>query len=285
VKFESILEWFSGKSLYAIVNFTIPALIECEELGYWKKGVARAVRATLNKQNEAAKWARGVEKVLDAGSYTHPLHDALSDMRYGSYGRANHLLTPAAKTKRLGKNRAGFSIITRRGAENVNETIDRWAAAFAPVSELLVMLDERRPKPVIVLKTLSPTVAANVSKYIGIDLRTIQAPPMRGIWVDMLDKKGKSIRVWQVEIVWPEGTRHNQSKFLHSHDNQLCQACGHAIRNGFNWVPLLAYGCDEPLSHCASLAPFSLWVGRDCARKLFGCEIEGDAIYTGRVAA
>ena len=50
MRFESILEWYSGKSRDKIVSFTIPALIESEQLGYWKKGVARTVRATLNKQ-------------------------------------------------------------------------------------------------------------------------------------------------------------------------------------------------------------------------------------------
>ncbi len=60
--FESILEWFSGKSRDMIVNFTLPALAESAALGYWKEGVARAVRASLNKQNVASRWAREVEK-------------------------------------------------------------------------------------------------------------------------------------------------------------------------------------------------------------------------------
>ena len=28
--------------------------------------------------------------------------------------------------------------------------------------------------------------------------------------------------------------------------------------------------------------PVSLWVGRDCAKNLFGCEVEGEAEYSGR---
>lgn len=49
---------------------------------------------------------------------------------------------------------------------------------------------------------------------------------------------------------------------------------GHAIKDPFNWVPLLAYNHKK--------TPHALWVGRDCAEKLFGCEVEGDAIYKER---
>ena len=35
MRFESILEWYSGKARDVIVNFVIPALVESEELGYW----------------------------------------------------------------------------------------------------------------------------------------------------------------------------------------------------------------------------------------------------------
>src|SRR5215831_43131 len=104
MRFESILEWFSGKARDTIVNFTIPALIESEELGYWKKGVARTVRATLNKQNVAQKLSRAMEAQIgevDRWShghkrlaYDHPLHEGSSDMLYGSYGRAPKHLTP-----------------------------------------------------------------------------------------------------------------------------------------------------------------------------------------------
>ncbi len=280
--FDNILEWFSGKSREAIVTYAIPALVESSALGYWRKGDARKVRAALNKQNVAVKWARDVEKALEV-NYKHPLYEGLSNMRHGSYGRAPNMLTAEA----LEKLHAKPYFFTKKGtAQNVNEIIERWARASAEVAELVALLDERRPKPVIVMKSLSPMVAANISRYIGIDASTIQSPPMHGEWVEV-EYKGKMCRVYEVRIDWPEGTQHNASRFTQSHQ---CQACGHAIQNRFNWVPILAYGhvgkreCACPPAwacpkHGSTAKPFSLWVGRDCAEKLFGCEVEGDAIY------
>jgi hypothetical protein len=278
MRLESILEWYSGKARDTIVKFVIPALTECEELGYWKKGVARTVKAALNKQAVAQKLSRALDEQLGDpdrfGSgrnrlgYDHPLHEGASDMLYGSYGRAPRHLTPEAKTKRDAK---GALILTSKaGPVNANEAIERWAQAFAPVQELIELLDARRPKPVVVMKTLSPTVAKNVSAHIGIDVSTIQSPPMHGEWVQMVIK-GQKVSVYEIVIDWPEGTLHNESRFLHSANNSLCQACGHAIQDPYNWVPILSYD--------AGKTPYSLWVGRDCARKLFGCEVDGDAIY------
>lgn len=281
MRFESILEWYSGKARDTIANFVIPALTECAELGFWKKGVARTVKAALNKQNVAQKLSRALDEQLGAvdrfGSgrnrlgYDHPLHEGASDMLYGQYGRAPRHLTPDAKAKRDSK---GALILTAKaGPVNANEAIERWAQAFAEVAELIELLDARRPKPVVVMKTLSPTVAKNVSEHIGLDVATIQSPPMHGEWVE-ITHKGQKMTVWMVVIDWPEGTLHNKSCFLHSVNNSLCQACGHAIQDPFNWIPILSYDTAK--------TPYSLWVGRDCARKLFGCEVEGDAIYKGR---
>lgn len=269
MRFDNLLEWFSGKAREAIVDVVIPALIESGEQGYWKKGVAVTVRAALNKQNLAAKWAREVTKELDV-DYKHPLHDGLSNMRYGSYGLAPRMLTTGA----LGKLHAKPYFYTKKGtAQNVNEVIERWARANAEIAELVDLLNERRPKPVIVMKTLSPTVASNIGTHIGLDISTIQSPPSHGEWVEF-EYKGKKHRVYRVSIDWPKDTQHNKSRFFHSGNHMQCQACGHAIQSPFNWVPILAYG------HGVEPTPYSLWVGRDCAKKLFDCEVDGDAIYT-----
>lgn len=270
MRFEGILEGFSGKARDTIVNFTIPALVESDLLGFWKKGVSRTVHATLNKQNVAAKWARDVRKALFV-DYSHPFYNGLTDMIYGSFGAAPKLLTEEA----LGKLHAETYLFTPKkkgaAAQNVGETIERWARANAEVAELVALLDSRRPKPTVVMKTLSPTVAQNVSARIGLDVSTIQSPPMHGEWVEVT-RKGQTMKVWQVVIDWPEGTKHCKSRFLGSDaGNQQCEACGHAIQDAYNWVPILSYD--------AGKTPYSLWTGKDCARKLFGCEIEGDALY------
>lgn len=279
MRFEGILEWFSGKARDTLVTFTIPALVASDELGYWKKGVARTVRATLNKQNVAAKWAREVEKALEV-DYRHPLYEGLSNMNYGSYGHAPKMLTKEALAKLHSKS----YFFTKKGtAQNVGETIEHWARANAEVAELIALLDSRRPKPVVVMKTLSPTVAKTISDHIGIDVSTIQLPPMHGEYVEHTHK-GKKVLVWEVVIDWPDGTLHNKSRFYHSGNNMQCQACGHAIQDPYNWAPILAYGRGTKTAAYSKDMPFSLWVGRDCAKKLFGCEVEGDAIYKERVS-
>lgn len=277
-RFEPILEWFSGKARDTIENFAIPALVESEGLGYWKKGVARTVKAALNKQNVAQKLSRALDEQfgeVDRYSsgrkrlgYDHPLYDGASDMQYGSYGRAPRHLTADAKKKRDAK--GDFTLTTKAGSVIANQAIERWAQAFAPVQELIELLDSRRPKPVVVMKTLSPTVAKNVSAHIGLDVSTIQSPPMHGEWVEIMHK-GQKVTVYEIVVDWPDGTLHNKSRFLHSVNNSLCQACGHSIQDPYNWVPILSYD--------ATKTPYSLWVGRDCAKKLFGCEVDGDAIY------
>jgi len=280
VRFESILEWYSGKARDTVINFVIPTLAECEELGYWKKGVSRTVKAALNKQNVAQKFSRALDEQFGevdryGGSrkrlgYDHPLHDGASDMLYGSYGRAARHLTVDAKAKRDA--RGDFTFTAKKAdPASANAAIERWAQAFAPVQELIDLLDATRPKPVVVMKTLSPTVAQNVSAHIGIDVATIQSPKMHSEWIEFV-YKGEKCRVLQVVVDWPEGTLHYQSRFLRSENNELCQACGHAIQDPFNWCPILAYGADGK-------TPYSLWVGRDCAGKLFGCKVEGDAVY------
>ena len=269
--FDNLLEWFSGRAREAIVTSTIPALVESDKQGFWKKGAAVGARAALNKQNVAAKWAREVTKELGV-DYQHPLYNGLTNMRYGSYGRAPSMLTPEALSKLHGQS----YFLTKKGtAQNVGEVIERWARANAKIAELVDLLDARRPKPVVVMSTLSPTVAANISTHLGIDVSTIQSPPSHGEWIE-LEYKGKKLHVYQVTIDWPEGTQHGKSRFFQSAKHMQCQACGHAIQNLFNWVPLLAYG------HREKPTPYSLWVGRDCAAKLFGCAVEGDAIYTER---
>jgi len=271
MRFDNLLEWFSGKAREALVTFTLPALLESDAQGCWKKGAAVKVRAALNKQNLAAKWAREVSKELDV-DYKHPLYEGLTNMRFGSYGMAPHMLAPEALNKLHAK---PYFFVKKGTAQNVNETIERWARANAEVAELVELLDGRRPKPVIVMKTLSSTVASNISGHIGVDVSTIQSPPSHGEWVEF-EHKGKKYHVLRVHIDWPQGTQHNKSRFFHSGNHMQCQACGHAIQHPFNWVPILAYG------HGESPTPYSLWVGRDCAAKLFGCEVDGDAIYPQR---
>jgi hypothetical protein len=196
--------------------------------------------------------------------HDHPLCEAESSLLFGAFERAPRLLHALRTTLK-------FSDAEKPYAQDAL----RWAEAFTPVAELVALLDTRRPRSVVVMKTLSPTVAKTLSAHIGINVSTIQSPPMHGEWIEFIYKDEKC-SVYEIIIDWPEGTQHNKSRFFHSGNHKQCQACGHAIQDLFNWVPILAYGNNDKLT------PYSLWVGRDCAGKLFGCEVEGDAIYKGR---
>jgi hypothetical protein len=88
-------------------------------------------------------------------------------------------------------------------------------------------------------------------------------------------KTGKVEYGWETIIHWPEPTVHQSS--VHAYKFSCCHACGHRIRNPYNWVPL--YAKDK-----AGVA-HSLWVGRDCAKSLFGIELSGDMVLKGGVEA
>jgi len=297
MRFENILEWYSGKARDTIAQFVIPALVECEELGCWKKGVSRSVKGALNKQNVAKKWVDTKAWKPHGSPDLVPTHGNLLEkievpskkpretgtsgwylahaMRFGSFELAKSNIALAEKLEHVAE------VAPRETYEAWGVAL-RWAKAFAPIAELVRLLDASRPKQTVVMKTLSPTVMENLSKHVGIDMRSIQSPPMKGEWREetiVVGGKSKQVRVWRVRIEWPEGTLHNRSKFFHSGENWQCQACGHAIRNPFNWVPILAYG-DNTLG--TKSTPYSLIVGRDCAEKLFGCEVDGDMLIENR---
>ena len=246
----NILKWYSGKALTVVRDYALPVLAQAEELGYWPKGTSRKVKAALNKQTVAIKYARANRPA----SYSSPRHGVNHAMMFGLYEQAPKCLDTITSEAHVS------------GCE--------WAEDFVQVARLVALLDSRRPVPVVVLGTLSRTVLDNVGRSMQVELDSIASPEQRIKWVKLMHK-GEEIEVAEVEIIWPEGTRHNTSRYAHNINahNDQCHACGHAIRNGFNWVPLVA---------TTPRGPVSLWVGRDCAKKLFGCDVTGDAVYTER---
>lgn len=254
-KFAPALKWYKGKSLEG-AKFALAQLTEAVELGYWPSGYSRSVSAKLNKMSEAKKWAVKNIGTYSGASYTNPLYDAWSAMFFGKF---------AAAPSFLARNWDGAE-------SNLKATVIEWAADFDDIADAVATLDATRPKPVYFMKTLSATVLDNVGKAMGIDLKTVQMPEIVWIKVKGLDVKGKETWSWVPDIKWPEGTKHYTSKF--SCGNH-CEACGHAIKNPFNWVPILAYTTEGPVS---------LWTGKDCAENLFGCEVKNETAMPGSPA-
>lgn len=274
IDLDRILPWYSGKAQAAVRETVIPTLREAANQGCWPKGSSRKIRALLNKQTPAIRWGEQNEGALRSirvpSGRGRSSNDAIDGwylahaMQFGSFGLAPSNLELAQKLRP----HAGDEQLA------VLETAARWAADFAPVAELVALLDSARPRPVVVMKTLSPTVLANVGKAMGVALDSIVSPPIEYEWVE-IEIAGKTHRMMQGKILWPDGTRHCLSRWSGS---DTCHACGHVIRDRTNWVPLVADAAHP--EHGQTKA--SLWVGRDCARKLFGCEVTGDAIYPER---
>lgn len=317
--FSAIKRWYSGKALSVVVDFVLPTLAVAEEQGYWPKGTSRKVWAALNKQNIAIKWARAHEKEIEeirmidgvrglctnCGQWQRDANggDCVNEcakrglatattaeeapyrksawliahaMRFGLVAEAPAVLDIGLN---LASNlKLGATDQVKAQRELLQQAL-AWAAHFTPVAQLLKHLDATRPKPVVVLGSLSRTVVGNVGKAMGVALDSIASPPIEWTWVTRIDPKTKQeFRVAVGKILWPEGTRHNVSKFAYGSKagNMQCHACGHAIHDGFNWVPLMG-GTNDGVS-----GVISLWVGRDCARKLFAVDVTGDAEYSNR---
>lgn len=307
--FGPIRKWFSGKPLTVIDSFVIPTLVQAQADKRWPKGASRKVHAALNKQAVAAKFSKVQERahndresVRDGGPVLRgKLDDVMSDrrhwykaklsahdfihcMRFGSVSRTPEMVELADKLAPLcldDDERAALA--TARG----------WAADFAPVAALIKYLDEMRPAPVFEMGgTLSPTVTETI-KRAELDPTTVRFPEMINVECEELDPKtGKMRKVMKIKIVWPEGTKHRAVRFggqtIKVGDGKRvaagklymsgqCEACGHGIRNPYNWVPLLI---DNKKG-----VPHSMWIGRDCAKNLFAVDMTGEAEYLNREAA
>jgi hypothetical protein len=268
---SKIEKWYRGKALEVIRTFAIPTLLQAAADGYWPKGASRKVKAALNKQNVAIKWARANRKALEApgnaAATWEAKHRAWTIPRAMMFGQFHLADAVTAAVADLRTTVADRSTDDARHLDGLLETAAVWAASFAPVATLVEGLDSTRPKPVIVLGSLSRTVADNVGTAMDVAFDTIEVPPIEWSWVEQ-EVNGTTVRVPVGRILWPDGTRHFVSRYARGNDQ--CHACGHAIRNPWNWVPLVAQ---------TATGPVSLWVGRDCARNLFKAEVTGDGRY------
>jgi hypothetical protein len=130
-------------------------------------------------------------------------------------------------------------------------------------------LDEARPKPVITAIGLSPKVTKTLKECnIDIDISTVRMPDIERF--PLLDKNGKQVREdgvpqWFHKVMWSDNALFNASRF--SYNSCGCEACGKTIPSG-QFVPVEA-DCN------ITKRPIALWLGRDCARNIFGVKDVG----------
>lgn len=276
----SVLSWYTGKALAAMRDVALPTLAEAERLGSWPTSASRRVRALLSKQAVAIRFARANDRREHADGDEGLLGD-VADIRGRSYYAATVKSWHVVFAMEFGKFQDAPRVLALCAelvphcacdAERASlETARRWASDFAPIAELVARLDDARPRPSFVFGAISPTVFANVGRDMGLQFASVREPEVAWELVEVT-VQGKLVKQWVGRVLWPEGTLHGRSRFGTSDaGNQQCEACGHAIRSGV-FVPLVLDGAGAG-------APHSLWVGRDCARSLFGCRLQGDARF------
>lgn len=276
-----IEKWYTGKALDVIRNYVLPTLTQAEKDGFWPKGASRKVTAALNKQAVAAKFAKANDR--DRNRRETNLSGLLDDVRDNrehyweskiNPGQLLHsmMFGQVVHAPGLVELSQQLEALCVNDAERVAvKTAQQWVQDCTPIGELVHLLDSRRIPPTIVLGSLSPTVAKHIGHDLNVQFDTIALPPMKSKWMEVTIK-GVKTKILVYTILWPEGTRHNRSRFAFGSraGNDQCHACGHAIKDVYNWVPLMADGPDGKIS---------LWVGRDCARKLFAVDIKGDGQF------
>jgi hypothetical protein len=290
--FSSILPWYEstrrpgeGKALERVRQI-LPAIAEAELVGAWPPKLSRTARAVLSKQPVAEAFARANERdrtyvgtrASDVGLLedVNDVRGAMSHeaklrgwklvfaMMFGRFWEAPQLVTLAE----------ALVPHVRNAAERVAlERARQWAIDFTPLAHLVTQLDATRPKPNYEFGEISAAVRANVQDAMGLLFETVRVPEIRWSKVQ-IEVKGQLVWTWVGQVLWPEGTRHGASKFsVSAAGADQCQACGHAIRDNGNWCPLVLDGPGGPAS---------LWVGRDCARHLFGCRVGGEGSFRSR---
>ncbi len=275
IDLDTITCWYSGKALNKIEDFVIPTLRTAEAQGFWPKGVSRSVRAGLNKMTAAKKLVREWQErglVSGINSSRHLRGEGWSlcfAMEYGRLQDVPQLLRTIREKDlpRLARSREEHTALLKA---------IEWVVTFNKIAALLDLLDSRRPPRTLVLGTLSPLVAGHLGEHLGLKLGTTRFPKTKAKWVEFIDSKTqKKYEMCVIEILWPKGTVHGSSKYQGTVDNSQCEACGHAIKSPYNWVPIL-------IDNKAGI-PHSFWTGRDCAEKLFGVRVEGEGMYEERM--
>lgn len=249
----AVLSFFTGKSLVN-AKAALDTLSASVEAGEWLPG-SRTVRAALNKSTVAKKAARKHEEAQKASGWTSTYdRDPVVAKRKSALWEMLHAMEFG------GRPRVEVEAVTNPQGYEVVLVADyaAYKAAFAPVFAAIEQLDNTIPKPVITKQNASPTVTANINALGATDIGLCPVE-----WV-LVEEDGRFHH--EMRLLWPEGTVHGTSRYA---GPCQCQACGHKISNGYNWVPMVLTTSDGPKS---------LWVGRDCAKTLFGFEVKGEMV-------
>ncbi len=281
---KTMLKWFTGKSLEN-ATLALDMLQASIDNGSWLPKHSSKVRAALTKANVAQKWAKANRFELETiGLRPVPIS-------HRPPGQSDEQAEKS--TYKTPDNRRGWNVahtlsycqpVSRldfvalrdeaKGSPDHLKLLDYaegFARDFAPAQEAMDKLDATRPRPVFTSLGVSPTLTRTLTDM-GIQgtMETVRPCPEKWELEEHIDKKtGRVNYAWVCYLLFPENTVHRASRHAHGGGvHTQCHACGHAIRNNYNWVVLLV---DD-----AKGVPHSIWVGRDCAMSLFGIKVTGE---------
>jgi hypothetical protein len=267
---DAILKWFTGKGREKAAA-ALAQVQKCLDQGFWDLGVSRSARAALTKANVASKLARKNDWLEKIRPDSYP-HNTWADRAEDGWELSFMMrYTAMERMKELNIAKIRAKVPTEEG----KKVVDQGAAFitdFLPLAKAFEELDSRRPPPVFTSIGVSPLLTETLRTLrIDADPKNIQVCPSHVEWVTRKRKDGTTVQFPIQVLDWPEGTIHGASP--KGCMGLGCEACGHAIRNPRNWVPLVLTQRDGKL--------ISLWTGRDCAQSLFGVKMTGDALWEG----
>lgn len=247
---RAVLDLFTGKARDK-ASAALDILDQSVAQGFWAPG-SRSVKAALSKSSSARRHAKVLDKA--GGVYDEKIFPIFMCLMYGPF--SGHF------------SKACRAVDTLVDDNPTIQFARLYLKAFAPIVGIVGQLDATRPPPVFTTMKASPTVSKTVKDLGAVD---IQVCPMRFEQVRRVNlETGKVTFETVAWLDWPDGIVHDTSRFTGSCQ---CQACGHAIRNRDNWVPMVLTSEDGTAR--------SLWVGRDCAKTLFGIDVRGDLEIAG----
>ena len=252
------LQWFSGKSLekaQQAIGWVEQSLAQ----GYWVPKTSRTARAVLSKPNLAKKlfnqnkWledlrVKGDEEFFNTG---YQLRHAVA---YGGMESLHKVDFEKIYQLRISPKEREVLVQLRP-----------FKAAFLEVWGAMAVLDASRPIPEFTHLGVSLTLTATLE---ALKAQKVTVCPLKFVKVARHTPQGKLYYANVAICDWPQGTVHRTSRYQGTPQNEQCEACGHAIKNGFNWVPLIFWGKDG--------IQRSLWTGRDCAQRLYGVRMTGE---------
>lgn len=275
-RFDSALKWFTGKALEN-ATAALALLAESEEQGFWIPAASRKVRAAMTKSNVARKLANANRNRLK----TDYSSEASMEATKARWQIEHTLMFSGVRTLKQNDLSALIATTPDRETLALIETTLNFMRDLAPAFDAMHTLDDTRPKPVFTGIGVSRTITATLAEArLDLDVATIRVCPIKWVKVECKHPKTGAIYWdWVGYLDWPKTTRHDASRFSGerggSKINHQCHACGHAIRNGNNWVPILIDSKEG--------VPHSLWVGRDCAQRVFGIKMTGDLKFADGV--